>query len=39
MNELKDRGIDVKTTVTTVQEAKEEILALLKERRLEINND
>lgn len=39
MNELKDRGIDVKTTVTTVQEAKEEILAFLKERRLEINND
>lgn len=39
MNELKDRGIDVKTSVTTVQEAKEEILALLKERRLEINND
>ncbi len=39
MNELKDRGIDVKTSVTTVQEAKEEILAFLKERRLEINND
>lgn len=39
MNELKDRGIEVGTSATTVDEAKKEILAAIREGRLDIKDD
>ena len=35
MHELKNRGLDINTSVTTVEEAKEEILAYIREGRLD----